>query len=732
MRAVRNRLGNVLSVTLGFCCAAVLLATTTGSAAPDATPPEAVNPLPAGAGAGRDATAVRVGPQWNVVNWGPGPRAAVPAAFAMDTVVDGRTEQKVFVSSHANDDVAAADPVINMSLSLDSALSFLSTRRNAPIGALNMVRLNDGSLLSVGFIPEWTDASRTSVHLLVWRSGNNGETWELTKARFAPPPGKQFGTTDRGLRVHREPSQLPDGTLIMPAYLAYKGEQASSIVLQSTDSGATWTQRGQIPAPAPGTNEVGWSWTTDDRLLAVTRTAENPPRLRTSTSADEGRTWSPAAPLLGPDGRQVVGIYPGLVLQPNGVLLLSTGRPDNRVYVSRDGTGRTWDEEQLVLSRYPSETGNGRYDGSSGNTSLVNVDSDRSVFIGDYCAVWGCKAYHEQYGVFASYISAVTPGTGKIDLETKVRNGTARITGDFARGDRRFPEQRPEGAVDGSSRPRSAAVLESRRAEPEMVVELDREYSVNRIGIMLGSGEATSATVWVSADKNNWTPVVPSRQTRDHALRYHDFAPQQARYVKVTGAPRVTELEVYAAQLDTFENDPEYGIPRGFVDAKNATVSDQELKGSDSRSSLRLFDKFTDDNATATMVTADAARQRTSFMWATNDHRGPFTFTVNGHRGSEQTTPWQFRLTPQAVEAFDGTQWTVLGRFAATIPLNTWLPIDIDATPTSATLTVNGQRFVTTAAAIQTDTLSGITFTTGEPIAYGMTFFVDDLTVAAG
>lgn len=725
MAAVRNSLGNVLSAALGFCCAVVLLAATTGSAAVDAAPPAAVNPLPAGSGARPDATVVRVGPQWNVVNWGPGPRAAVPAAFAMDTVADGRTEQKVFVSSQANDDVAAADPVINMSTSLDSGLSFLTTQRNAPVGALNMVRLDDGTLLSAGFIPEWTDASQTAINLLVWRSRDNGERWELTKAPFTPPPGKELGPTNRGLRVHREPLQLPDGTLIMPAYLAYKGERASSIVLQSTDRGATWTQRGQIPAPAPGTNEVGWTWTTDNRLLAVTRTAETPPRLRTSFSADEGRTWSPAEPLLGPDGRQVTGIYPGLVLQPNGVLLLSTGRPDNRVYVSRDGTGRTWDEEQLVLSKYPSETSNGRYDGSSGNTSLVNVDSDRSVFIGDYCAVWGCKAYHEQYGVFATYISAVTPGTGKIDLETKVRNGTARITGDFARGDRRFPEQRPEGAVDGSSRPRSAAVLESRRGEPEMVVELDREYAVNRIGIMLGSGEPTSATVWVSADRTNWTPVVPARPTRDRAMRYHDFAPRQARYVKVTGTTRVTELEVYAAQLDTFENDPEYGIPRGFVDAKNTTVSDQELKGSDSRSSLRLFDKFTDDNATATMVTADAARQRTSFMWATNDHRGPFTFAVNGNRGG---APWQFRLTPQTLEAYDGTQWTVLGRFAATIPLNTWLPIDIDATPTSATVTVNGQRFTTTAPAAQADALRGITFSTGDPIAYGMTFFVDDLT----
>jgi len=729
-----SRVTNIVSAALGFGAAVVLLAATTGSAAPGDPPPAAVNPLPAGDGPAPDSTAVGIGPQWNVLNWGPGPRAAVSSPFAMDTVVDGRTEQKVFVSSQANDDVATAESVNNMSTSLDSAVSFLNTRRNQSVSAHNMLRLNDGSMLSVDFIPEWTDESHKAVNLKVWRSTDLGETWQLTKAPFTPPPGKVLGPMDRGLRVHREPMLLPDGTIILPAYTAYQGERGSSIVLQSTDGGATWTQRGQLPAPAPGTNEVGWSWTTDDRLLAVVRTSENPPRLRQSFSADHGATWTPAEPVRGPDGQQVVGIYPGLVLQPNGVLLLATGRPDDRVYVSRDGTGRTWDEERLVLSKYPSETGNGRYDGTSGNNSLINVDSDRTVFIGDYCHVWGCKAYHEQYGVFATYVNAVTPGTGKIDLETKAHNGTARITGDFAHGDRRFPEQRPEGAVDGSSRPHSAAMLSARRGTPELVVELDRDYPVQRIGLMLGAGQSASATVSVSADGREWTPVVTADGVRDHAMRYTDFAPRQARFVKVA-APNgtaVTELEVYSADLQTFENDPKYGIPRGFVAAKNTTVSDQELRGADSRSSLRLFDKFLDDNATATAVAPDVAHQRMTFTWATNDFRGPFTFAAGGHRGDERVTPWQFRLSPgatQKVEVFDGAAWTPLGTLTTAIPINTWVPFEVDTTTTSATVRINGQELTTATTAAQADTVSGATFTTGDPIAYGTTFFIDDLSI---
>ncbi len=708
-----NRLTHAFSGLLGFMAAVVLLSAT-GSAAPGTSPPVAVNPLPVGDGPAANTTAVRVGPQWNVVNWGPGPRAAVPASFAMDTVVDGRTEQKVFVSSQANDDVAAADSIVNMSTSDDSAISFLETKREVPVGALNMVRLGDGSLLALEFIPEWTDDTHRSVDLKVWRS-KDGDRWKLTTGRFTPPTGTTFGTMNRGMRIHGKPILLADGTLITPAYTHYQGQAPSSVILQSTDNGTTWTQRGQLPA-APGTNEVGWSFTTDNRLIAVTRSVEARPRLGVSFSSDLGVTWSTVAPLLGPDGTQVVGIFPGLVLQPNGVLLLSTGRPDNRLYVSHDGTGRTWENEELVFTRFPSETGNGRFDGSSGNSSLVSVDSDRSVFIGDTCAVWGCKAYHEQYGVFASYVQATTPGAGRIDLETKVHSGSVVVRGDFARGDRRFPEQRPEGAFDGSSRPRSAAVFASK-----MVIELDRTYSLNRIGLMLGSGEALDATVSVSADGKRWTPVVVADARRDHALRYTDFAPVSARFVRVTGAVPVTELELYAADELTFENDPLYGIPRGVVDARNTTVSDQELKGHDSSASLRLFDKFTDDNATATFPAPPSADRRVSFQWATNDFRGPFTFEVS---------PWHFRLVPgtaQTLEVYDGSAWTPLGRLTTAVPVNTWAPIEVAATATTATVTINGQTFETDKRT--TDTSGDVTFTTGDPDAYGMTFFVDDLTI---
>jgi hypothetical protein len=152
------------------------------------------------------------------------------------------------------------------------------------------------------------------------------------------------------------------------------------------------------------------------------------------------------------------------------------------------------------------------------------------------------------------------------------------------------------------------------------------------------------------------------------------------------------------------------------------------LHGGDSRSSLRLFDKFLDDNASATAVAPDVDHQVLAFTWATNDFRGQFTFSVGGHRDGTR----RFRLRPgttQALEVFDGSAWQPLGALTTAIPNNTWTPFAVDAT---ATLRIGTQEFTTTIRAEAADTLSGTTFTTGDPIEYGMTFFVDDLSITSG
>ncbi|MFX4271492.1 exo-alpha-sialidase [Propionibacteriaceae bacterium Y1685] len=709
--------------------------------------------LPTGAGPSADSVAVGTGPAWNALNWGPGPLAAVPAAYGFDTVVDGRTEQTIMVSSQANQDVGAADPIMNLSVSKDSGTTFFETQRHAPTSAINMVRLDDGSLLSIGFIPEWTDESHRTVELQLARSTNGGRTWRHSTGRYTPPDGKVLGPMNRGLRVHRSPKVLPDGTLVVPAYTSYQGERPSSIFLQSVDQGRTWTQRSQILADDIGLNEIGWSFDVNGDVVAAIRTTDSPAKLRTARSTDQGRTWSAPVPLLGPDGEQSVGIYPDLVLQPNGVLLMSTGRPDNRVFVSNDGTGRRWDSEHVVFANPPSLTGNGRYDGSSGNTSLVNVGVNRTLMLGDKCAVWGCQGYHEQFGVFVSPIQAVTPGTGLIDVATQLRTRTAKLTGDLSHRNRAFSETRPAGAFDGSTRPHAAAVLHHDGRPATMTLELDRVHTLGAIGLMLGSGQPLDATVSLSVDGTTWSdPVVEATQTTDFALRHTDFTPQQARYVRVT-APAgqltpITELALYDAELQTFENDPLYEVPRGFTDAVNVTTTDQRLgghytdpakdAGHHSSASMRLFDKDTADHARATKITEQRVTQRTAFTWSYGDFRGPFEFDIVGRDGDRATTPWRFRLNPgtsatapPTLTAFDGSQWQPIGTLSAPITLDTWVGFEVTSTTDQATVSVAGEDFRTTVRAEETGTLGGVRFTTGDDSAYGSTFHLDDLAVTA-
>jgi hypothetical protein len=700
--------------------------------------------MPSGAGAQVDSTAYGLGSQWNVLNWGPGQLAAVPASGSYNTVdASGRTVKRILVSTQANPDVASAASNNNMSYSDDSGLTFLNTVHQSPASALNLARLRNGKLMAIDFIPGALNSTHTSIDLLV-RSSNDGTHWSLTNAPLTFPAGKTY----TGLRIHRRLIELPDGTLMVPAYGSFSGQKAYSAILQSTDGGASWTYRSIIPASiTTGTNEVGWSYTSDGRLLAVLRTASTPNSLVYSFSDDDGNTWTEAQPLLGPDGKQVQGIYPDVVLQPNGTLLLATGRPDVRVLVSQDGTGRSWQVQDTVFANYPSTGNNGRYDGSSGNTTMENVGPGRSLLFFDQCHVWGCGAYDQQFGVDAEQVGVVTPGVGRLDVMTRLLDGTDALIGTFARPDKRFPEMRPDGAFDGSSAYGAEARLVGTASRPgQMVLTLDREYSIDRIGLMLGHGEAQSAKVLLSADGKTWSaPVIDAQNRSDRSMKYTAFTSQTARYVKVlapTGSATITELELYSADVDTFENELPFSVPRGWTDAEHAWVLDvpdnaayTDYGGNHSSTYLRLWDKWTDDNARITRPTTSSGHLHAQMMFGSGDFRTSFTISTRGtSSGGDAAQPWQFRIrpgSPAVVEANNGSGWTSLGTLAGAVPLRTYLPLSIDATTTSATLTVGDQSFTATTPAAAVTAVNSLVFTTGDPSEYGGEFQIDDFSVTS-
>ncbi|NNG35114.1 exo-alpha-sialidase [Nakamurella aerolata] len=703
----------------------------------------------AGDGESPGTSTYGVGPQWNVYNWGPGAASAVASSFSRNYVTpDGWTKKKINVSSGANADVAAAATQTDMFFSDDSGITYMKGEHNYPVSAINMIRLQDGSQLAIGFIPKAASGTRP-LTIEVSRSAD-GKTWTTQDAPVTFPAG---GKRMVSLRVHRRPMQLPDGTLMVPAYGAFVGDRyGSSIILQSTDGGNNWTLRSTISGAEAvgGVNEVGWSYVADGRLLAVVRGAPSPNMLFYSYSSDDGKTWTNLTQLLGPDGKHVQGIFPDLVLQPNGILLLATGRPDVRALISYDGTGSTWDVQRTVFANYPSDTNNGRYDGTSGNTSLENVASNRTIQFFDQCHMWGCGAYNQQFGIAATYLSVVTKGVGRLDLNTLAHNKNVTFSGDFAPADPAFPEQRPEGVFDGSSAPGAEAVLQPTTARaPSMTIKLDKAYPINRIGLMLGHGQAQSATVQLSSDGVNWGRAVVTRtNTKDRAMRYDEVKTTTAQYVRITGArganTTVTELELYADSIDTFENDPAFEVPRGWTAAKNSWITDvpdnvgySDFGGYQSATALRLWDKWEDQNATITRpLGAPTGTVDARMQWGTSDPRAPFTVELNTAGGDGSATPEvKFQIiqatttAPQQIQAWDGAAWQRIGTVSKLIPGRTYVPMRITADATSATLELNGEKFTTSARAGNAGQFSSLTFTTGDPKYYGGIYYLDNVQV---
>lgn len=749
-------LGSPRRLMIGLVVGAVAVGGMAGSGPLDAgnsSLPLAGNEFPSGAGAPVDQVVTGTASHWNVFNWAPGELGAVASSYSMNTVDSaGRTVKRVLVATGSNPDVGTAASVNNMSTSEDSGKTFLTTDRNSAASALNMTRLADGSLLSIDFIPEWGDAAHSFTNLKVRTSKDGGKSWKVRNAPVSTPADKKLGPMSNGLRVHRRIITLADGTLMVPIYTVFQGSSKQvSAVLQSTDAGLTWSLRSVIPAAAqPGTNEVGWSYTADGRLTAVMRTTHSPEaHLVQSFSDDDGQTWSEATDLLGPDGVVVHGIFPDLLLQPNGTLLLTTGRPDVRLLVSNDGNGKTWQTQTTVFANYPSTGNNGRYDGTSGNNTMENVGANTSVLFYDQCHVWGCGAYDQQFGVSAEYVSAITPGAGRIDVASKLIDGTATVTGDFAKATKKFPEQRPQGAFDGSSAANAEAVLTAKKKAPELLLTLDREYTLNRLGLMLGHGElAQTATVSLSTDGTHWTQVLSARNRLDRAMRYTDFTAQKARYVKVSGPGNtittVTELELYAADIDTFENEIPFSVPRGWTDATHAWVTNlpnniaySDIGGYHSSTALRLWDKWTDDNARISRVTPATNHQVATMQWGSSDLRARFTFgALAADSGGTNIKAWDFRITPgvpatkpPTIEAFNGTSWTTIGTLSTVLPSRTYLPLTIDTTAAQATITLGPDSFTTSIKAASSGKQTGLHFSTSDPAEYGGIYYLDDVTV---
>jgi hypothetical protein len=727
----------------------------TGATAATAAPGIDGPPLPDVPTDGADPNAAVISQQrYSTVYEGkPGEIAGNPFVDAVDGVdADGKPSRTLLLSWQANEDVASANSQRTLVRSVDRGYSFPSGHAEGISGFYR--KLRDGDILGVEFIPaKVIDSHR--VTLLQKRSKDGGRTWKTEYATFTTD--KTFNAAfDRGIRVHRDILEDPQGNLLLTYYTSYDGESAGTAELAiSRDKGRSWQRYATIfpPMGDRSFNEVGITWAVNGELVAVSRShvGSTLSQLYTARSADGGRTWSAAVPVsiatASGEPAPQTGVMPVLDLLPNGIMTLTFGRPDNWVAISPDGLGHSFEQAQVTYRNYPDQdTGTfQRWHGSSGNGAHAVVNPNRILQVGDNCAPsWGCPATDSgfqvdgEYRVWKKFIDINGPGVGRIDLLSKYHNGAISIDTDMTATNKHLPEMRPVGAIDGSTDWASSAVRTGGDGTGRYTLTLDRAYTLNKVGLSLHPGLPSSAVVEVSTDRTRWTKVVDTRSITSYALTYFPIDHVAARYVRITvndpnadraGGAFLNEVELYST-TDSFENDAVGYVPRGYTNAIGATVTDENTDGDGH--ALRLADAWNDATAQATWASDPVSTQQLRFRFQSIGYARTLQFITNGVTASGATVP-AFQIAMQSdgrLAYYDAATrvWTKITTADQAIPQKQWHAIEVKATLTSAEVFLDGESVGTvppTTAGVTA--LVGHTFTTTGTASTYDNFVIDDV-----
>jgi hypothetical protein len=120
----------------------------------------------------------------------------------------------------------------------------------------------------------------TTCDLKIRRSDDNGHTWSADESIDS-----EWGHVPRCKPIRLQNAEILFGTEYRDGYSRF---------WISGDEGRTWQMTG--PVPGEPTEQPALLQRRDGTLLALLRPAGSEPRLFSSRSADNGRTWSPAEP----------------------------------------------------------------------------------------------------------------------------------------------------------------------------------------------------------------------------------------------------------------------------------------------------------------------------------------------------------------------------------------------------------------------------------------------------
>jgi BNR repeat-like domain len=396
------------------------------------------------AASGPSKTEIAVGPERTVVSgWVTGNHRSGKASFmqfpfaeSFRSASGGRAPRVVLISYSEQFDSRYYLQRLRTVRSVDGGKTFTQLASDVPINS--MTQLTDSSLVTVDFrttSPTPTaatpgrDQRTTSAYPLsrgskqftttFWRSHDYGDTWVQRHGTISAREAYDALFFHRGILTGR------DGSLLATTHGYLQGEHKyRSMLARSTDGGATWRIVSTIAKSPPGWKIEGRSEptmaraTNGDLVVVMRQSAPVNPNvcngsrqgagLVISRSSNEGASWTPARPLIGAglDGRNVSSADPHLTRMPGGQLILSYGRPGNKILVSTDGNGATW--QDLTVTKAGT---------SSGYTSLVALTDTTALQVGDNGSNWCFRAGSGRHkvGIWAKtivlrpHVAAPTP-----------------------------------------------------------------------------------------------------------------------------------------------------------------------------------------------------------------------------------------------------------------------------------------------------------------------------------
>jgi len=246
-------------------------------------------------------------------------------------------------------------------------------------GPSSGLQLANGDIVIGLQISDINDATTTTTNIL--RSTDDGSTWQNPVLVTNPLTSwlTPFGTI----------LQLSNGNLLMTAYGKNTGETTRSILLQSTDNGATWTLKSTIAYNASKNySETSIVQIDSNNYVAAIRedfAAYPYQRMHLATSSDGGNTWTTPTAFL---ALEAGATSPNLLKLSNGHLVLTYGVRSYFAWMlagifatTSSDNGTTWGSIYQLFSPNESSSiaGAGRYTSDIGYPSSIQLPSGKIV-----------------------------------------------------------------------------------------------------------------------------------------------------------------------------------------------------------------------------------------------------------------------------------------------------------------------------------------------------------------